>query len=120
MKKLKKRLFFKCLIFLAATRVITLSMLIGSLTVSFRLHGIYSLKAKRKISNSLKQKLKNKFNMAVAEVGYVDSLDFLEIGMVTLSNRKNRAEEVLNKALAMIEAITSEDIVDVKMEFFGA
>jgi uncharacterized protein YlxP (DUF503 family) len=91
-------------------------MIIGALNINFRLHGITSLKAKRKISNSLKQKLKNKFNLSVAEVGYEDSLDHLEIGMVTLSNEKNRVEEVLNKALAMVEAISAEDILDVKME----
>ncbi len=93
-------------------------MLIGSLNINFRLHGITSLKSKRKISNSLKQKLKNKFNMAVAEVGYENSCDFLEIGMVTLSNDKTRVEEVLNKALAMIEAISTDDIMEVKTEVF--
>lgn len=91
-------------------------MIIGALNINFRLHGITSLKAKRKISNSLKQKLKNKFNLSVAEVGYEDNLDYLEIGMVTLSNEKNRVEEVLNKALAMVEAFSAEDILDVKME----
>ncbi len=93
-----------------------LNMIIGALNINFRLHGITSLKAKRRISNSLKQKLKNKFNLSVAEVGYEDNLDFLEIGIVTLANEKIRVEEVLNKALAMIEAISAEDIMDVKME----
>ena len=94
-------------------------MLIGALCISFRLHGITSLKAKRKISNSLKQKLKNKFNLAVAEIGHEDSLHFLEIGMITLANEKSRVEEVLSKALAMVEAISAEEITDVKMNVFG-
>ena len=93
-------------------------MLIGALNINFRLHGITSLKSKRRISNSLKQKLKNKFNMAVAEVGHEDSFDYLEIGMVTLANEKTRVEQVLNKALAMIEAICAEDIIEVKTEVF--
>ncbi|MCA1742602.1 MAG: DUF503 domain-containing protein [Desulfonatronovibrio sp.] len=95
-------------------------MQIGTLHLIFRLHGVTSLKAKRKISNSLKQKLKNKFNLAVAEVGHEDSLDNLELAMVTLANQKIRVEEILNKALAMLEAISSEEMVDVKMEIFGA
>ncbi|MFO7727461.1 MAG: DUF503 domain-containing protein [Desulfonatronovibrio sp.] len=94
-------------------------MLIGILTIKFRLHGVTSLKAKRKISSSLKQKLKNKFNLAVAEADFQDSLDYLNISMTTLANRKSKVEEVLNKALAMIEAISNEDIMDVKMEVFG-
>ena len=93
-------------------------MIIGILNINFRLHGIFSLKAKRKISNSLEQKLKNKFNLAVAEVGYEDNLDHLELGMITLANEKIRVEEVLGKALAMIEAMSTEDIIDVKTDIF--
>lgn len=95
-------------------------MIIGKLHLSFRLHGITSLKSKRKISNSFRQKLRNKFNLAVAEVGHEDSLDYLELGMVTLSNEKARVEEILNKALAMLEAISSDEMMDVNMEIFGA
>ncbi|MFP4237546.1 MAG: DUF503 domain-containing protein [Desulfonatronovibrio sp.] len=95
-------------------------MIIGQLHLSFRLHGITSLKAKRKISNSFRQKLRNKFNLAVAEVGREDSLDYLELGMVTLSNEKARVEEILSKALAMLEAISSDEMMDVTMEIFGA
>jgi uncharacterized protein len=93
-------------------------MVIGVLNINFRLHGISSLKAKRKISNCLKQKLKNKFNMAVAEVGSEDSLEHLELGLITLANEKIRVEEVLGKSLAMIEAISTEDIMDVKTDIF--
>ncbi|WP_028574895.1 DUF503 domain-containing protein [Desulfonatronovibrio hydrogenovorans] len=95
-------------------------MLIGILQINFRLHGITSLKTKRKISNSLKQKLKNKFNVAVAEIGYQDNLNHLQIGMVTLANQKNRVEEILGKALAMVEAVSTDEIIDVTTDIFGA
>ncbi len=93
-------------------------MIIGTLYLNIRLHGVDSLKAKRKISNSLKQKVKNKFNLAVAEIGSENSLDYLEIGMVTLANDKIRVEEVLNKALGMVESNSTDDLVDVKIEVF--
>jgi len=93
-------------------------MIIGTLYINIRLHGITSLKAKRKISNSLKQKMKNKFNLAVAEVGSENSLDSLEIGMVTLANSKIRVEEVLHKALSMVEAMSADDLQKVKIEVF--
>ncbi|WP_457570513.1 DUF503 domain-containing protein [Desulfovulcanus sp.] len=95
-------------------------MLIGTLTIKFRLHGIFSLKGKRQIANSLKQKLKNKFNVAVAEIDHLDNLDFLTLAIVTVANETKRIESILNKALAMIEAITTEEIIDVQMEVFGA
>ncbi|WP_045215053.1 DUF503 domain-containing protein [Desulfonatronovibrio magnus] len=95
-------------------------MIVGTLQINFRLYGVTSLKAKRKISNSLKQKLKNKFNLAVAETGFIDNLDYLEVAMVTLANEKVRVEEILNKALAMVEAITADEIIEVKIDVFGA
>ncbi|MBT8763778.1 DUF503 domain-containing protein [Desulfohalobiaceae bacterium Ax17] len=95
-------------------------MLIGSLIIKFRLYGIFSLKGKRQITNSLKQKLKNKFNVAVAEIEHLDSLDILTLGIVTVANETKRVESILNKALAMIEAISTDEIIDVHMEVFGA
>ncbi|WP_291320951.1 DUF503 domain-containing protein [Desulfonatronospira sp.] len=93
-------------------------MMIGTLYIKIRLHGITSLKAKRRISSSLKQKLKNKFNLAVAEIGSENSLDHLEIAMVTLANDKLRVEEILNKALQMVEAVSADDLQEVKIEVF--
>ncbi len=93
-------------------------MVIGTLYLNIRLHGITSLKGKRKISLSLKQKIKNKFNLAVAEVGSENSLDHLEIAMVTLANDKIRVEKTLHKALKMVESNSTDDIQDVKIEVF--
>ncbi|MCA1944806.1 MAG: DUF503 domain-containing protein, partial [Desulfovibrio sp.] len=43
-------------------------MVIGTLLLEFTLHGNDSLKGKRNVAQSLKRKLRNKFNVAVAEV----------------------------------------------------
>lgn len=94
-------------------------MIIGVLKIKLRLHGLISLKEKRKISNSLKQKLKNKYNVAIAEVENQDSLDFLTIGITTLSNELRQTESILSKVQNSLEAMTSEEIVDIKTDFFG-
>jgi hypothetical protein len=44
-------------------------MIIGVLTLEFRLHGNSSLKGKRQVAQSLKQKLRNTFNVAVSPGG---------------------------------------------------
>lgn len=49
-------------------------MIIGVLTVEYTLHGNDSLKGKRRVANSLKQKVRNTFNVAIAEAGTEDSL----------------------------------------------
>ncbi len=95
-------------------------MNIGTLKIEFRLHGVSSLKEKRGIANSLKQKLRNKFNVAVAETDSQDSLHSLELSVVTVSGDFQRIQSILSKGLAMIEAISGEEIVDVQTEVFGA
>ncbi|NCC24748.1 MAG: DUF503 domain-containing protein [Deltaproteobacteria bacterium] len=95
-------------------------MLIGALTLKFRLHDIRSLKDKRNIANSLKAKLRNSFNVSVAEVGDSDDCDALLLAVVHVSNSKQRVEAQLNKALAMVEAVSSEELTDVSVEVFGA
>ena len=50
-------------------------MVIAVLTVEYHLHGNDSLKGKRRVANSLKQKVRNTFNVAIAEYGTEDSPD---------------------------------------------
>lgn len=95
-------------------------MFIGSLVVAFRLHGLTSLKEKRAIAGSMKQKLRNKFNLAVSETEGQDDRTRLVLGLVTVSSDKQRAESILNKAMTMIEAMTSEEIVEVTIEVIAA
>ena len=49
-------------------------MFVAVLTVEFALDGNDNLKAKRRVANSLKQKVRNRFNVAIAEAGTENSL----------------------------------------------
>jgi len=94
-------------------------MIIGVMTLEFRLHGNRSLKDKRKIALSLKQKLRNKFNVAVSEVDAMDVHDKLVLGVVTNSNETPKVESRLAKALAMIEAISPAELTKCNTEIFS-
>ena len=54
-------------------------MVIAVLTVEYHLHGNDSHKGKRRVANSLKQKVRNTFNVAIAEYGTEDSLTRLRL-----------------------------------------
>ncbi|WP_425387224.1 DUF503 domain-containing protein [Desulfomicrobium escambiense] len=96
------------------------AMIIGTLRLEFRLHGVFSLKEKRKSANSLKQKLRNTFNVAVAETESQDSHQTLVLGVVTVSNESGYVHSQLSKVLAMVEASTSDELVHADMDVFGA
>lgn len=95
-------------------------MFIGILRVEFRLHGNESLKDKRRVAQSLKQKIRNKFNVAVAETGSQDSMDYLALSVVSLSNERRHLESRMSKCLNMIEAASDEELVYDDIEILGA
>ncbi|MDD3312334.1 DUF503 domain-containing protein [Pseudodesulfovibrio sp.] len=94
-------------------------MIFGVLTLEFRLHGNRSLKDKRKVALSLKQKLRNKFNVAVAEVDALDVHDKLVLAVATVANETKRVESSLAKALAMVEAISPAELTRCNTEIFS-
>lgn len=94
-------------------------MIIGVLHLEFRLHGNRSLKGKRKVALSLKQKLRNKFNVSVAEIEAMDVHDKLILGVVTTANATERVESRLAKALSMVEAISPAELIRCNTEIFS-
>ncbi len=95
-------------------------MVVGVLRLEFALHGNDSLKGKRRVASSLKQKLRNRFNVAVSEVEAQDSLTRLVLAAVNVGNDRTYLESKLTKAVLMVEAVTPEELVDSDMEFFVA
>ena len=61
-------------------------MIVGLLTINIHLHGIGSLKDKRRILKSLIGRLKAKFNFSVSEVAAQDSKQLAVIGLAVVSN----------------------------------
>ena len=92
-------------------------MVIAVLTVEYHLHGNDSLKGKRRVANSLKQKVRNTFN--VAEYGTEDSLTRLRLMVISLSNSEQLLQSRMDKCLAMMEAVCSEEMVYSDLEFIN-
>jgi len=91
-------------------------MVIGVLTLEFTLHGNDSLKGKRRVAQSLKQKLRNTFNVAAAEVAMQDSWKTLVLAAVTVSADPHYARGLLQKALNMVVATAEAELVSDDIE----
>ena len=61
-------------------------MVIGTLTVPMHLHGLGSLKDKRKIVKSLIERLRSRFNASVSEVAAQDNKRLAVIGIAVVTN----------------------------------
>ena len=78
-------------------------MVIGCLTVTLHVPGSRSLKDKRQVVRSLTARLRNTFNVAVAEVEDQDTWQVATLGVVCVSGDRRHADEMCQKALALIE-----------------
>ena len=95
-------------------------MFIGTIGVEYTLHGNESLKDKRRVANSLKQKVRSKFNVSIAEIGSEDDMGRLRLAIVSVSNDKRHLESRLTKCLSMMEAVCPEEMSHSEMEITGA
>ncbi|MDR1947087.1 MAG: DUF503 domain-containing protein [Desulfovibrio sp.] len=95
-------------------------MFLGILGVEFRLHGNESLKDKRRVALSLKRKVRNKFNVSVAEVGSENDMNSLRLAFVSVSNEKRHLESRMTKCLSMVEAVCPEEMVYSELDIQGA
>ncbi len=68
---------------------------VGVLTLELRLENSHSLKDKRQVVKSLKDRLRNKFNVAVAEIDYQDLWQRAAVAAVTVSSDHSHAQRVL-------------------------
>ena len=82
---------------------------LGVLTLELHLDGAHSLKDKRHTVKGLKDRLRSKFNVAVAEIDYQDLWQRALISAVTVSSDHNHAQQVLQlverEASAMLGAM---------------
>jgi uncharacterized protein len=80
-------------------------MAVGLLTLELYLAEAQSLKDKRQVLRSLKDRLRQHFNVAVAELDFEDTWQRSVVGVVTLSNAEQHVEESLQKVLAEADKI---------------
>ena len=79
-------------------------MIVGVLVVQLRIPGNHSLKGKRGILKSMLARLRQRYNVACAEVGAQDQWQAADIGISYVSNERNHANEVLQAVLGFIES----------------
>jgi len=75
-------------------------MPVGLLTLELHIAEAQSLKDKRQILRSLKDRLRRKFNVAVAELDFEDTWQRSIVGVATLANEEQLVEESLQNVLA--------------------
>ena len=91
-------------------------MTVGILVIHFYLPNSDSLKAKRQILLRIKDRLKNKFNISIAELGLMNSLKESQVGISCISNSGRYIDGQLSHIVETLKSCSSIEIVNYSTE----
>lgn len=90
---------------------------IGVLTLELLISDSHSLKEKRHVVSSLKEKLRNRFNVAVAEIDHQELWQRAAISAVTVSGDHSHAESVLQAVEREAASLLGPMLVSATLEW---
>jgi uncharacterized protein YlxP (DUF503 family) len=93
-------------------------MIVACLRVRLHLPGCTSLKGKRFVLKSLKDRIRNRFNVALCEYGSQDKWQLADLGIATVTTDTRGADKVLQAVVNFIEDDGRVFLVDVKRETY--
>ena len=92
-------------------------MNVGYGQIKFFLHGNRSLKDKRKIIKSMRDRVKNKFNVSISEIGDQDEWQSLQIGIAAVSSDSQYLDGLMTQVVEFIDNMHLAEMTDCKIEF---
>jgi uncharacterized protein YlxP (DUF503 family) len=97
-----------------------MAMHVGTARLELLMPENSSLKDKRMVVKSVAQRVRNRFNVAVAEVDTQDVWELATLGIVCVSDDPRHANEMLSKVLAFIESERLDaEVGSVEMELIA-
>ena len=93
------------------------SVHVALVTVELFIPFAHSLKEKRSVVRGLKDQLRARFNVSVAEFGYQDKWQRALIGVCMLSGDKHKLEADMARVQKLCEEMTRIEIIDIKQEW---
>jgi len=92
---------------------------VGVLTLEVRLENSHSLKDKRQVVQGLKDRLRRKYNVAVAEIDYQELWQRALLAAVTVSNTQQHAALVLESVEREAAAVLGPGLVAANLEWLA-
>jgi uncharacterized protein YlxP (DUF503 family) len=86
-------------------------MTVGLLTLELRIRGSRSLKDKRAVLRRVKERLRGRLNVSVAETEFHDDHQRSVVAVAAVSSDAARAEEVLDHAEQETARLVGDDLI---------
>lgn len=93
-------------------------MFVGTLQVKLMVREARNLKDKRRVLRSIKDRLRGRFNAAVAEVDAMDLRQQIVLGIAVVSNDGAHAGKQINEIVDWLRHAPIAELVDYEVEVF--
>lgn len=87
-------------------------MVVGTCRLDLRIPQSSSLKGKRQVLRSIKDRVRSRFNVSIAEVGYLDEWQRSALAVACVSNEARMVDEMLSKVVDLIDGHGQVLLVD--------
>jgi uncharacterized protein YlxP (DUF503 family) len=92
-------------------------MNVGLCIVEIHLSATHSLKEKRRVLRRLKDRLRSRFNVSVAEIDHQDLWQRATLGIVAISQARDPLESCFNQMRGLVESEIPGDLVSFETEY---
>ena len=93
-------------------------MVVGLASIEIHIPESGSLKSKRHFLKGIKDRVKNRFNVSIAEVDHNDLWQRTTLGVSVVTNQKQFANQVLSQVVDFIGKENGVQILDYSIELF--
>jgi uncharacterized protein YlxP (DUF503 family) len=93
-------------------------MIVATLQVRLLLREARTLKDKRQVVKSIKDRLHNHFNVSVAEVEELDNRQLAVLGMAMVSNEAHHLKQALGQIVEVLRNHPVAELIAHEMEVF--
>ena len=93
-------------------------MVVGVLTLELFFPHARSLKDKRRILHGFKDRLRRRYNVALAELDFQDKWQRALVGVATLNSQPSIVEDILGQALADARNLEEGEVVGQEIRYF--
>ena len=91
-------------------------MIVGILQMQVSVFDAMSLKDKRRVLKSLKERIKNRYNVSIAEVGHNDTMRTSILGVAVVANEGRFVNSVLSEVVDFVRRIPQLSLIDYHIE----
>jgi len=90
---------------------------VGVLVIEIIIQSSTSLKEKRFVLSSIRDKVRKKFNVSIAELDFQDKWQRSQIGIATIGNEYSHVESSLQKIFRYLDSSDNYEIVNYTYDY---